>query len=367
MPDTSPRIDLTYLLPAQAQKHVTVNESLSRLDALVQLSVEAFDAETPPVSPANGEVWALGAAPTGVWAGQGGQIAQFLDGGWLFIAPGPGWRAWGVAESELRVFTGGTWTALGAGGTQNLAGVGIQTTSDATNRLSVAADATLLSHAGAGHQLKVNKAASGDTASLLFQSGFSGRAEMGLAGDDAFSVKVSGDGTTFVDAIRAEPAGLTLSLPVSGTGVQQSATDTTAGRLALAQHAYGPGNLLGTVSQAGGVPTGAVIEAGAGYVRFADGTQICRGTVTLSASAALTASAIWTYPAAFSAAPMVTVSLSLVSADWSTPTQRARVATTGTLAAPTTTQAQVGFYVNGATTITGTMANCAVMAIGRWF
>lgn len=367
MPDTSPRIDLTYLLPAQAQKHVTVNESLSRLDALVQLSVEGFDAETPPVSPANGEVWALGAAPTGDWAGQGGRIAQYLDGGWLFIAPGTGWRAWGIAEGELRIYSGGNWTALPAGSTENLGGVGIQTTSDATNRLSVSADATLLSHAGTGHQLKINKAGTGDTASLLFQSGFSGHAEMGLAGDTAFSLKVSSDGTTFVDAIRAEPAGLTLSLPVSGTGVQQSATDITAGRLALAEHAFGPGNLLGTVSQSGGVPTGAVIETGTNYVRFANGTQICTGSVTLSASATQTCSATWTYPAAFVAAPMVTVSLSLVSAHWSTPTQRTRVASAGTLAVPTTTQAQVGFHVNPGGAITGTVSNCAVMAMGRWF
>ncbi|HBN6068722.1 TPA: hypothetical protein L3K61_005042, partial [Enterobacter cloacae] len=42
-------------------------------------------------------------------------------------------------------------------------------------------------------------------------------------------------------------------------------------------------DVLGTVSQTGGVPTGAVIEKGANsngeYVRFADGTQICRMAV----------------------------------------------------------------------------------------
>jgi len=42
---------------------------------------------------------------------------------------------------------------------------------------------------------------------------------------------------------------------------------------------FDTGNLLGTVSQSGGNPTGAVIEAGSNangdYVRFADGTQIC--------------------------------------------------------------------------------------------
>lgn len=38
-------------------------------------------------------------------------------------------------------------------------------------------------------------------------------------------------------------------------------------------------NLVGTVSESGGVPTGAVVERGSNangeYVRFADGTQIC--------------------------------------------------------------------------------------------
>ena len=37
--DTSPNLALPYLLANQAQKHVTVNEALRRLDALVQLSV----------------------------------------------------------------------------------------------------------------------------------------------------------------------------------------------------------------------------------------------------------------------------------------------------------------------------------------
>ncbi|MDO9524977.1 MAG: hypothetical protein Q7J57_05480 [Gemmobacter sp.] len=74
--------------------------------------------------------------------------------------------------------------------------------------------------------------------------------------------------------------------------------------------------LLGAVSQSAGVPTGAVIERGSNangdYVRFADGTQICTIT-TLSAPNASTARGslfrsadlTWTYPAAFSAAPVI--------------------------------------------------------------
>jgi hypothetical protein len=63
-----------------------------------------------------------------------------------------------------------------------------------TNRQTVSAQATLLNHAGGSHQIKVNKSSATATASLLYQDAFSGRAEIGLAGNDDFSVKVSADG-----------------------------------------------------------------------------------------------------------------------------------------------------------------------------
>jgi hypothetical protein len=47
----------------------------------------------------------------------------------------------------------------------------------------------------------MNKAAAGDTASTLYQDDFSGRAEVGLCGDDNFHFKVSPDGSSFVDAL----------------------------------------------------------------------------------------------------------------------------------------------------------------------
>ena len=51
MPDQTPRLSLPLLLESQAQKHVTHNEALRRLDVLAQLAVLAFDAATPPTLP----------------------------------------------------------------------------------------------------------------------------------------------------------------------------------------------------------------------------------------------------------------------------------------------------------------------------
>ncbi|WP_456389088.1 DUF2793 domain-containing protein [Profundibacter sp.] len=224
MADTTPNLTLPYLAASQAQKHVTHNEALRLLDALTQLRIDSFDAVSPPVSPANGEVHAIGVGAAGAWAGQDGRLAMFADNAWAFLAPKDGWRAWGLAETELRVYSGGVWLAVVAP-LQNLDGLGIGATSDATNRLSVASAASLFSHEGSDHQLKINKAASADTASMLFQSNWSGRAEMGLAGDDDFRIKVSGDGSSFSDALTARAADGVITVPCLMSGKITVAND----------------------------------------------------------------------------------------------------------------------------------------------
>lgn len=217
MPDQTPRLSLPYLMPSQAQKHVTHNEALKSLDLLVQLRIAGFDIETPPGSPNDGDTYALGGAPTGAWAGQGDQLAAWVDGGWVFFTPQDGFQAVDQTTGEIRVHQAGSWQSL-ALDTENLSGVGIGTTSDATNRLSVVADATLLNHAGTDHQLKLNKAADTDTGTMVFQTGFSGRAEMGLAGDDDFSLKVSPDGSAWNTALQADGTSGFVTTPRLSTG-----------------------------------------------------------------------------------------------------------------------------------------------------
>ena len=76
----------------------------------------------------------------------------------------------------------------------------------------------MFNHAGAGHQLKINKAAAASTASLLFQDAFSGRAEVGLAGDDDLHVKVSGDGTTWKEALLVNRSTGVVTFPFTTFG-----------------------------------------------------------------------------------------------------------------------------------------------------
>jgi hypothetical protein len=124
---------------------------------------------------------------------------------------------------------------------------------------------------------------------------------------------------------------------------------------------YGRKNIVGSVGQSGGTPTGAVIERGSNangeFTRFADGTQIC--TVSpISSSAA--GGSTWTYPAAFVY-----------------PASPGRLAVSGTSA---TTADNAWYFIQGGIA-NGTSlsfdavnkagarvaAQCTITAIGRWY
>lgn len=234
--DETSNLKLPYIVAAQAQKHVTHNEALRALDAIVQLMVLDKDLTAPPPSPAESARYIVAASPTGAWAGQSGKIAAFQDGAWVFYAPLEGWLAWVADENTLYAFDGAAWgaTSAGSASVNPTPLVGVNATADTTNRLAVASPASLFNHAGAGHQLKINKNAASDTAALLFQTAFSGRAEYGLAGDDDFHVKVSPDGTTWHEALIVDKDTGEVSFPntaLGGGGGMAALVDDTSPQL----------------------------------------------------------------------------------------------------------------------------------------
>lgn len=202
MSDTTPRLSLPLIAPAQAQKHITHNEALLALDRLVHLTA-ADRRNEPSAAPAEGVRHLVGDAPTGAFGGHADEVATFEAGFWRFEAPAAGWLAWLSEEDAALVFDGTTWRDLKPRRAERL---GVGTPADDTNRLAVASPAVLFTHAGEGAQVKVNKAAPADTASLLFQTGWSGRAEIGTAGDDKLHVKVSADGAVWTDALVVDSA-----------------------------------------------------------------------------------------------------------------------------------------------------------------
>ena len=382
MSDTSPILSLPYIQPSQAQKHVTHNEALQLLDVLTQLVVADRDRTGPPATPVTGTSHIVAPGGTGTWTGHDGDIATWDGAAWFFVAPQTGWQAQVTTEAQTVTWDGAAW-GVQRPELQDLDHLGIGTTADATNRLAVVSDAALLSHDGAGHQLKINKAGDTDTASLLFQTGWSGRAEMGTAGSDAFSIKVSDDGSAWVTGMEIDPvtgktalpAGAEVTGSLTGTAVQQSATDTTSGRLMRADYGFGPGNLLGTVSQSAGSPTGAAIERGSTpdgeYVRFADGTQICNAALDLTYVNGSRLTATWTYPAAFddpgTLALSASINISSFNSGVTGPSiEEVRSVDFGTITV-TSVLAQLHRIAGLTSFAPGDSCQIRLTAVGRWF
>ena len=179
MVDTA-NLALPLLAAAQSQKHVTHNEALLRLDALIQIAVLAMSQNTPPATPNAGDRYVIGTAPSADFSGQAGRIG---------------------------------------------------TSSDSYNTLSAKLNSALFaaraaSEGGSGDiRVTLNKQASSNTASQLYQTGWSGRAETGLSGDDNWHLKVSADGATWREALVANAAtgAVRMDVILSGRASQGNA------------------------------------------------------------------------------------------------------------------------------------------------
>jgi hypothetical protein len=203
----SQHLALPFLEAGQAQKHVTHNEALRMLDALVHLNVLDI-AASPPGSPEEGARYIVGDPATDAFAEKENQVAVLEDGAWRFLMPQAGWIAFVEAANELRIYDGEAWQSPGFRILQNVDLLGIGTSADESNPLSAKLNNALFAarYAGEGGdgdlRYILNKESAANVLSLLMQSGWSGRAEIGLVGDDDLCIKVSPDGTIWKEALR---------------------------------------------------------------------------------------------------------------------------------------------------------------------
>lgn len=215
--DASARLGLPYLAAGQLQKHVTLNEALTRLDALTQTAVASRTTAAQPAAPTDGALYILPTGATGAdWGGRpAGSLMRAEAGGWLVVPAPDGLLAVVLDSEEVMVRRAGDWAPLSTGAEpvtalQNLTRLGVNTEADATNviaaRLNKALWTALESESGGDGDLRFtfNKEGASDVLSLLFQSGWGGRAELGLVGDDDLRLKVSADGGTWRDAFTVD-------------------------------------------------------------------------------------------------------------------------------------------------------------------
>jgi hypothetical protein len=252
----TPNLSLPFLESGQAQKHVTLNEALGLLDAIVQLAVIGVTS-APPSEPEEAERHIVGASPSGAFSGHDNKVAAYQDGTWVFLAPQPGWRAWNAGDEELLIWSGSEWVALSAGaggegdvegpdggvadgdvalfdgttgkavkkgrGTVDYLGVGVAadtTATDTSNRLAVRGNRMLFDAIPAAEtpgsgdiKVQLSKEAEANSASFFFSTSYSGRAEFGLVEGDDFTLKVSPDGSAWTESLSVDPASGKVRLP----------------------------------------------------------------------------------------------------------------------------------------------------------
>jgi hypothetical protein len=141
-------LSLPFILAAQSQKHVTHNEALRALDAIVQLSVRSRTLAAPPAVPVEGHRYLVPAGAETAWAGDVGSVAAFQDGAWSVLRPQEGWLCWVADEALLVVWRDGAWIAASsAGGTASAAWTSVSTWSPGSV-YAVGPPASVVAYAG---------------------------------------------------------------------------------------------------------------------------------------------------------------------------------------------------------------------------
>ena len=215
MSETSPILGLPYIQAAQAQKHVTHNEAVRALDAVVQLMVLRDDLSTPPASADAGARYIVAAGTTGGasddWSGQEGTIALREGNGWQFIAPLPGWRAWIEDAGTWTVYDGAQWirplTRLDA-----VEGFGLNATSSPGTPFVARTPQALwegvpVADGGTGSVIQsLNRSETTSDAGFAFQTQYTTQGLLGFFGGSDLRLSVSTDGSSFTDALSVDPA-----------------------------------------------------------------------------------------------------------------------------------------------------------------
>lgn len=126
---TSPDLGIPYVpSPPPAQAEVLHNSAINMLLVALKGAVDRA-VNAPPGSPTDGDIYIVGAAPTGAWAGKPNKIAIRTGGAWTFI-PGndssganiaigarhEGLKIWVNDEDLLYIWSGSAWAPLVTGG-----------------------------------------------------------------------------------------------------------------------------------------------------------------------------------------------------------------------------------------------------------
>ncbi|NJR20558.1 MAG: DUF2793 domain-containing protein [Hyphomonadaceae bacterium] len=260
MAQPSSNLGFNFLQASQADKHVVMNEALELLDILVGQRVLEIGRVNAPSAPNVGDTYVVGAPAAGVWAGQDQRLAIWRGDVWQFLTPRAGWTvADASAGFAVKVFDGTSWKSPSVQGAQlsHIAAIGLGQSASLTTPFSAYLNEASWRAVPAGEggtddvRIFTRKARTSATASIVFQNGFSGRAETGLCGDDNYTIRVSQDGDIWRTGMSVNAATGGVEFPVEdiavhglsvGRGGGSILTNTRLGHSALSANISGAEN-----------------------------------------------------------------------------------------------------------------------------
>ncbi len=104
---------------SQAQKEVTINEALFRVESVLNAGAISKSIATPPEKPVAGAVYIIPDNPAWPWTGKTGQIAYY-DKIWRYIVPNRGLLLWVDDEKAHYVYANDGWQRVHYWGTREV-------------------------------------------------------------------------------------------------------------------------------------------------------------------------------------------------------------------------------------------------------
>lgn len=104
------------LISPEAQKEVTVNEALFRIESVLNAGAVTKSIATPPGKPVAGAVYIIPDNSEWPWAGRAGQIAYY-DKGWRYILPNQELLLWVEDEKAHYIYWDSGWQRVNYSGT----------------------------------------------------------------------------------------------------------------------------------------------------------------------------------------------------------------------------------------------------------
>jgi hypothetical protein len=216
---TTNHIGVTLVEQSQSQKEVTVNEALTRIDALLNSGVISRTTNTPPVSPTSGDLYIVGASPTGAWSGQAAKLAYY-DQIWRFITPKNGSAFWVNDEAKSYVYDTSTWVPAIS---NDLAALEALTTNGIAVRTATNNWVTRSITAGVGISVANGSGVGGDPI-ITFIAGFSNMSDSGI------SSPANGETLVYSGGLWRNTKGHTTLFYNTQSGASYTLVSTDAGR-----------------------------------------------------------------------------------------------------------------------------------------